>query len=79
MARGGDPQDLDPVLGRTLAETQALNSPNHRAGEAARAVVGRAAPDAVRRVRHRRAFLVSCLIVLALLGCAAWLTAALDR
>jgi len=37
--------DRDVVLGRTLAETAELNSPEHLAGAEARAAVQRAGPD----------------------------------
>ena len=63
-----DAGDLTPGLGRTLAETQRLNSAEHRAGEAARAALRRRAPSAERHARRRRTFLTAILILLAALG-----------
>lgn len=45
---------LDPALGRSLVETQHLNSPEFRAGETARLAIRRVAPDRARRLRYRR-------------------------
>jgi len=74
VARGGKAQDLDPVLGRTLAETQALNSPAHRVGEAARAAVHRRQQQAnAGRSRSVRRAWVIVLVLLAAAGALAWL------
>jgi hypothetical protein len=70
-------RDLAPVLGRTLAETQLLNSPAQRASEAARAALRRShAPDRARLEWQRRAFRRAVLILIvavAAVGGLAWL------
>ena len=62
-------KDRDIVLGRTLAETAKLTSPEHLAGAEARA--------AVRIAQNRRRFRITVLVlflVLALIAALAWLT-----
>ncbi len=66
----------DIVLGGTLAETAELNSPEFIAGAEASAAVQRACRDAEHIARNRRRFRIGVLImvmVLALIGTAAWL------
>ncbi len=70
-------KDRDVVLGRTLAETSELNSPEYIAGAAASAAVRRACRDAEQTARNWRRFRIAVLIivmVLTLTGTAAWLT-----
>ncbi len=70
-------KDQDVVLGRTLAETSELNSPEYIAGAAASAAVRRACRDAEQTARNWRRFRIAVLIivmVLTLTGTAAWLT-----
>ena len=70
-------KDRDVVLGRTLAETAELNSPEHLAGAEARAAVQRAGPDAERIAQNRRRFRIAVLVlflVLTLIAALAWLT-----
>jgi hypothetical protein len=70
-------KDRDVVLGRTLAETAELNSPEYIAGADASAAVRWACQDAEQTARNRRRFRITVLIivmVLALTGTAAWLT-----
>ena len=74
---GGEDR-LDPALGRSLAETQHLNSREFRAGEAARGAIRRAAPDRERRLRHRRRLsraIVLLIAAVAALGGLVWLIA----
>ncbi len=69
-------KDRDVVLGRTLAETAELNSPEHIAGTEARAAVQRAGPDAERIAQNRRRFRIAMLVLflgLALIAALAWL------
>ena len=64
-----DPRDptQDAVLGRSLAETAALNAPGHRAGLAAAEAVRRSVrPDRTAAARRFRRALLSLLLVLAL-------------
>ena len=73
------PRDRDIVLGRTLAETQFLNSPEHIAAtEAAaavkRATVARSQTTPAKRRRFRRALLAT-FVVIAIVGVSAWLYA----
>lgn len=63
-----DPDELEAPLGRSLAETERLNRPGHRAGEQARAAVRRQSALAGRGGRHRRAFGIAILLMLALAG-----------
>jgi hypothetical protein len=75
-SRGQHPQgpdELEAPLGRSLAETERLNRPGHRAGEQARAAVRRQNALAGRGVRHRRAFGIAILLLLALAGLVGWL------
>ena len=70
-------RDRDIVLGRNLAETQVLNSPEHIAGTEAAAAVKRATAarpqtTAANRRRFRRA-LLAIFVVMALVGVSAWL------
>ncbi len=70
-------KNRDVVLGRTLAETAELNSPEHLAGAEARAAVQRAGPDAERIAQNRRRFRIAVLVlflVLTLIAALAWLT-----
>jgi hypothetical protein len=70
-------KERDVVLGKTLAETALLNSPEYIAGAEASAAVRRAARRAEPIARSRRHFRVAMLImiiVLALTGAVAWLT-----
>jgi len=73
----GNSRDRDIVLGRNLAETQVLNSPEYIAGIEAAAAAKRAmtarsrAPAAYRR-RFRRA-LLAMFVVVVLVGVSAWL------
>ena len=70
-------KDRDVVLGRTLAETAKLNSPEHLAEAEARAAVQRAGPDAERIAHNRRRFRIAVLVlflVLALIGALVLLT-----
>ncbi len=70
-------KDRDIVLGRTLAETSELNSPEYIAGAEASAAVRRACRDAEQTARNWRRFRIAVLIivmVLTLTGTAAWLT-----
>ena len=70
-------KDRDVVLGRTLAETAELNSPEHLAGAEARAAVQRAGPDAERIAQNRHRFgkaALVLLLVLALIAALSWLT-----
>ena len=73
----GNSRKRDIVLGRNLAETQVLNSPEYIAGTEAAAAVKRAtvalsqAPAANRRW-FRRA-LLALFVVMALVGVSAWL------
>ena len=73
----GNSRDRDIVLGRNLAETQVLNSPEYIAGTEAAAAAKRAmtarsqAPAAYRR-RFRRA-LLAMFVVVVLVGVSAWL------
>ena len=70
-------RNRDVVLGRTLAETAELNSPEYIAGTEASAAVRRACRDAEQTPRNWLRFRVAVLIivmVLALTGAAAWLT-----
>lgn len=72
--REDEPEDdLEARIGRTLAETERLNSPEHRAGEQARGAVRRRRALAGRGAR-RRAFNLALLILLALIGLIGWLT-----
>ena len=66
---GAAGRDLDPVLGRSLAETELLNRPAHRAGLAASAAVRRRHPafDRQRMAQNRQRFRRAVLILLALL------------
>ncbi len=69
-------KDRDVVLGRTLAETAKLNSPEYLAGVEASAAVQRARPGAESIARNRRRFRIAVLILvllLALLIAAIWL------
>ena len=73
----GNSRDRDIVLGRNLAETQVLNSPEFIAGTEAAAAVKRAAAaqaqtTAAIRPRFRRA-LLAIFVVMALVGVSAWL------
>ena len=70
-------RDRDIVLGRNLAATQVLNSPEYIAGtEAAaavkRATVARSQVPAANRRRFRRA-LLAMFVVMALVGVSTWL------
>jgi hypothetical protein len=70
-------RERDIVLGRNLAETQVLNSPEYVAGTEAAAAVKRATAarsqtPAANRRRFRRA-LLAMLVVMALVGVSAWL------
>ncbi len=73
----GNSRDRDIVLGRNLAETQVLNSPEYIAGTEAAAAVKRVtaarsqAPAANRR-RFRRT-LLAMFLVMAFVGVSAWL------
>jgi hypothetical protein len=70
-------KERDVVLGKTLAETALLNSPEYIAGAEASAAVRRAARRAEPIARSRRHFRVAMLImiiVLALTVAVAWLT-----
>ena len=49
----GRANDRDVVLGRTLAETAELNSPEYLAGAEARVAVQRAGPDEIGRASCR--------------------------
>ena len=53
--------DRDVVLGRTLAGTAGLNSPEHLAGAEAGAAMQRAGPDAERIAQNRRRFRIAVL------------------
>ncbi len=69
-------KDRDVVLGRTLAETIELNSPEYLAGIEASAVVQRVRPGAERIARNRRRFRIAVLILflfLAAMIAATWL------
>ena len=71
-------KNRDVVLGRTLAETAELNSPEYIAGAEASAAVRRASRDAEPTARSRRRFGIAVLIIvmiLAVTGTAVWLTA----
>ncbi len=73
----GNSRKRDIVLGRNLAETQVLNSPEYIAGTEAAAAVKRATGDrsqapAANRRRFRRA-LLAMFVVMALVGVSAWL------
>ena len=74
----GGPEPEEPVLGRSLAETAALNSKGYRAGEQARqAVAAAATPPLHERYRNlRRAIWIG---LAALLLLAAGLVAKLER
>lgn len=68
-------KDMDVVLGRTLAETAELNSPEYIAGAEASAAVERACREADPTTRNRRRFRIAVLImvmVFALTAAAAW-------
>jgi hypothetical protein len=68
--RGQHPRDddeLDAPLGRSLAETERLNRPGHRAGEQARAAVQRRMSMG-RPGTGRRGFVISILVLLALIA-----------
>ena len=70
-------RDRDIVLGRNLAETQVLNSPECIAGTEAAAAVKRATAaqsqtTAANRRRFRRA-LLAIFVVMALVGVSTWL------
>ncbi len=70
-------KDRDIVLGRTLAETSELNSPEYIAGAEASAAVRRTCRNAEQTARNWRRFRIAVLIiamVLTLTGTAAWLT-----
>ncbi len=70
-------KDRDIVLGKTLAETALLNSPEYIAGAEASAAVQRAAQRAKPTARSRRQIRVAVLvmiIILALTVAVAWLT-----
>ncbi len=69
--------DRDIVLGRNLAETQVLNSPEYIAGTEAAAAVNRATAaqsqsTAANRRRFRRVLLAT-FVIMALVGVSAWL------
>ncbi len=69
-------EDRDVVLGRTLAETAELNSPEYLAGIEASAVVQRVRPGAESIARNRRRFRIAVLILflfLAAMIAATWL------
>ena len=69
-------KDRDVVLGRTLAETIELNSPEYLAGIEASAVVQRVRPGAESIARNRRRFRIAVLILflfLAAMIAATWL------
>ena len=71
-------RDWDVVLGKTLAETARLNSPEYIAAAEASAAVQRVARRAEPTARSRRHFRVAVLVmihVLALTVAVAWLTA----
>ncbi len=69
--------DRDIVLGRNLAETQVLNSPEYIAGTEAAAAVNRAtAAQSQRTAANRRRFrrvLLATFVIMALVGVSAWL------
>ena len=70
-------KNRDVVLGRTLAETAELNSPEYIAGAEASAAVRRASRDAEPTARSWRRFRIAVSIIvmiLALTGAAVWLT-----
>ena len=71
-------KDRDVVLGKTLAETSRLNSPEYIAAAEASAAVQRVARRSEPTARSRRHFRVAVLVmilVLALTVAVAWLTA----
>ena len=59
--RGKTAEADEPALGRSLAETAALNDPARLAGQAAAASVRRAAQD--QQARHRRRFRGAILLL----------------
>jgi hypothetical protein len=59
--------ELEAPLGRSLAETERLNRPGHRAGEQARAAVRRQTSMG-RPGTGRRGFVISILVLLALIA-----------
>ncbi len=67
--------DDEVALGRSLAETAFLNSPQAKAGRAAIEALRRAAPDGKRPARNRRRFQAAVallLLAIAALGLALW-------
>jgi hypothetical protein len=65
------PQETDEIegsLGRSLAETEWLNRPGHRAGLQAREVVRRQTHTGRGGAGRRRAFAIAILILLAMIG-----------
>jgi len=75
-------RDRDVVLGRTLAETALLNSPEYISAAETSAAVQRACRKAEPTAWYRRRFRIALLImvmVLALIGAAAWLTKHMGR
>lgn len=63
--------DDEAALGRTLAETAAINAPETRAGREAADSLRRAMPDPTRAARNRRRFWLSCLLLVLLIALAA--------
>ncbi len=72
-------KDRDVMLGRTLAETAELNSPEHLAGAEARAVVRRAGPNAERIAQKRRRFRKAMLVLCSGVAALAWLAERVTR
>ena len=65
MARDTNHTGNDVVLGQSLAETAALNNPEHIAGVEAAAVVQRTSVGGERALRNQRRFRVVLLVLLA--------------
>jgi hypothetical protein len=70
-SRRPPPQDADELeasLGRSLAETERLNRPGHRAGLQTRETVRRQTRGGRGGAGRRRAFAIAILILLAMIG-----------